>query len=360
MKFIHIADIHFDKPFTVLERNGLSEARRLEQRQIFNKAIEYIKENNIEYLFITGDLYEHEYVRRSTIEYINDCFKQIENTSIYITPGNHDPYIKNSYYNKFNWNKNVKIFTKLEKIEKDNINIYGYGFTDFYSKQIELPENLDENKLNILLMHSDLNGANKEIGEYNPILETTLTNSKFNYVALGHIHKKNTDNLKAVYPGSLIAGGFDELEKHGMIEGNINENTKEILINFIPIDTKEFVKEELDITSIYSEEALIEKINQLSRQNNKYYEYLLCGNKNIEIDINRILKYIEDKQVIKLKDISKTQYDIEKISKEKSLKGIFVKELLGQINEDNSNKEEILRIIEIGLNAIYKNKKEVN
>ena len=352
MKFIHVADIHFDKPFTILEKNGLTESRRLEQRNAFKKMIEYIKNNNIDYLFITGDLYEHEYIRRSTIEYINNCFQQIKDTTVYITPGNHDPYINNSYYNKFNWNKNVKIFTNLEKIQKDNINIYGYGFTDFYSKPIELPQNLDKNKVNILLMHADLNGSTKKIGEYNPILETTLKNTEFNYVALGHIHKRNMDNLKMVYPGSMVAGGFDELGNHGMIEGQINIQTKEISLKFVPLDDKEFVKEELDISNINSEEELIEKINALEREESKYYEYLLSGNKNINMDINKILKYIEDRKVIKLKDISKLKYDLKQISKERNLKGIFVKEVLEQIKEDNSNKEEMYKIIEIGLNAM--------
>ena len=83
MKFIHIADMHFDKPFTILEKNGLSESRRIEQRNVFTKMINYIKQNNIEYLFIAGDLYEHEYVRKSTIEFVNNCFKQLENTKVY-------------------------------------------------------------------------------------------------------------------------------------------------------------------------------------------------------------------------------------------------------------------------------------
>ena len=101
MKFVHIADVHLDMPFTVLSKNGLAEERRLDQRKIFNKMINYIKENNIDYLFIAGDLYENEYVRKSTIEYINNCFKEIPNTMVYITPGNHDPYLNNSYYNKY-------------------------------------------------------------------------------------------------------------------------------------------------------------------------------------------------------------------------------------------------------------------
>lgn len=353
MKFVHIADMHFDKPFTILEKNKLTETRRLEQRNAFNKMIEYLKENNIDYLFIAGDFYEHEYIRNSTIEYINQKFKEIENTTkVFISPGNHDPYINNSYYNKFEWNKNVKIFTNLEKIEEQDINIYGYGFTDFSSNEVELSQNLDKSKINILLMHADLNGSTKDVGEYNPILENTLRNTEFDYIALGHIHKRNMDNLKMIYPGSMIAGGFDELGKHGMIEGEINTQTKEINIKFISLDDKEFVKEVFDVSNINSEEELIEKINSLTREDNKYYEYVLSGNRNINMDINKILKHIEDKNVIKLKDTSKLQYDLEKISKERSLKGIFVRELLEQIEEDNSNKEEIYRVIELGLNAM--------
>ena len=111
MKFVHIADIHFDSPFVNLsDKDGLGDLRRLEQRKAFKKVIEYIKENDIKYLFISGDLYEQKYIKKSTIEYINNLFNEIPTTKIFIAPGNHDPYVKNSYYNKFQWNENVKIF----------------------------------------------------------------------------------------------------------------------------------------------------------------------------------------------------------------------------------------------------------
>ena len=122
MKFVHIADMHFDIPFTTLNKNNFGEQRRLEQRKILKEIIEYIKQNRIEYLFICGDLYEQEYVKKSTIEYINQQFSQIPQTKIYIVPGNHDPYIKNSYYNQYNWSNNVHIFTnELQKIDNGNI-----------------------------------------------------------------------------------------------------------------------------------------------------------------------------------------------------------------------------------------------
>ena len=351
MKFVHIADMHFDMPFTVLSKNGLSEERRLDQRNIFNKMINYIKENDIEYLFIAGDLYENEYIRKSTIEYINNCFKQIPNTKIYITPGNHDPYLVNSYYNKYEWNENVHIFTNLDKVEDKNINIYGYGFTDFYSKKVELLAQLDNSKINVLVMHADLDGSTKEIGDYNSILESELKGTSFDYIALGHIHKSNFDKDKRIiYPGSMIAGGFDELGKHGMVVGNIDEDTKEVSIEFITLDAKEFVEMDLDISEIFSKEELIERTNRIHLDNDKYYKIIFVGNKNIEIDTNELIKYIENKNVIKLKDKTKIKYDLEKISKEQSLRGIFVKELLEQIDEDN--KEEILDSIYIGLDIM--------
>ena len=42
MKFVHIADMHFDSPLTNLtDKGNLGEQRRLEQRKVFKKVIEY-------------------------------------------------------------------------------------------------------------------------------------------------------------------------------------------------------------------------------------------------------------------------------------------------------------------------------
>ena len=66
---------------------------------------------------MAGDLYENEQIRESTIEYINDLFKQIPNTKVFISPGNHDPYINNSYYKTFQWaEKCNNIFSKPKSV----------------------------------------------------------------------------------------------------------------------------------------------------------------------------------------------------------------------------------------------------
>ena len=359
MKFVHIADMHFDSPFVNLsEKDIMGDLRRLEQRKVFKKIIEYIKENNIKYFFISGDLYEHKYIKQSTIEYINKLFEEIPETNIYIAPGNHDPYTKNSYYNKYNWSKNVKIFgPKVEKIETQDANIYGYGFDDFYCsdsgvENIEIEQN---EKPNILIIHGNIDGSTIEDMQYNSMSKKMLEEKGFDYVALGHIHKKdyNTEeNQKIVYPGSTISLGFDELGEHGMIVGDVEKNKLEI--KFVKLDDKQFTKRELNVDNIYSKEELIEKINELKIEENNYIEIILIGNRNFEINKYDLIRYILNNNIIKIKDNTKIAYDLEKLENENTLKGLFIKEMNKKIKnaETEEEKEIIEKSIEIGLASL--------
>ncbi len=360
MKFVHIADMHFDSPFVNLsDRDSMGELRRLEQRKVFKKIIEYIKDNNIEYFFISGDLYEHKYIKQSTIEYINKLFKEIPNTKIYIAPGNHDPYLKNSYYAKFSWNENVKIFSDaVEKIENEDANIYGYGFTDFYCENSGI-ENIEieyKDKLNILVIHGALDSSDVEDRKYNPIKKNILKSKGFDYIALGHIHKldyNSEENQNIVYPGSTVSLGFDELGQHGMIVGDFEGEN--LSLEFVPLDEKEYKIINLDITDINSKEELIEKIMELDIKENEYIEIKLKGNRNFEINTYELLKLILNNKIIKIKDETKIAYDLDKLSNETTLRGLFIKEMKEKLNNPDITQEEkeiIEKGIEIGLDVL--------
>ena len=360
MKFVHIADMHFDSPFVNLsDKDILGDLRRLEQRKIFKKVIDYIKEHKIEYFFISGDLYEQEYVKQSTIEYINNLFKEIPETKIFMAPGNHDPYLKNSYYNKFTWSKNVKIFkSKIEKIEAEDLDIYGFGFEDFYcyNSGIEELEIENKEKINILITHSSLDGGWDDEKNYNSLSSKKLREKGFDYIALGHIHKldyNTSENQRIVYPGSTSALGFDELGEHGMIVGELEK--EKLKLKFIPLDEECFVKKELDVTNIISKEELIEIINDFEVKKNEYIEIVLTGNRNFEIDKYDLLKYTVNDRIIKIKDQTKIDYDLEKMTNETTLKGIFAKEMLKGLKQEDITQEEkaiIEKAIEIGFEAL--------
>lgn len=359
MKFVHIADMHFDTPFiTLSNKTDLCKLRRIEQKETFKKVIEYIKINKIPFLFISGDLYEHKYVRESTIEFINNLFKTIPDTKVFITPGNHDPYLKNSFYNNFIWSENVYIFSsKLEKVNLDGINIYGYGFDDFYLGRVDLEDIIldDKDKLNILIIHGTLDGSDLAENSYNPISKKVLEQIGFDYVALGHIHKTNYNvdsNKKIMYPGSTISLGFDEIGDHGMIVGEIEKD--KLNLEFVKMDPKTFMEKEIDISEINSDEELIEKINGLEIEEDTFYKVNLVGTRNFEININEINKLNNNNNILKIKNKTVIEYDIENISKETTLRGMFAKEILEQIKDEPLKKDFFNEVFEIGLEILDK------
>ena len=351
MKFIHIADMHFDTPFTFLgEKENLGDIRRLEQREAFKKTIEYIKKEKIKYLFIAGDLYDQKYVKKTTIEYINDLFKEIPETKIFISPGNHDPFLKNSYYNEFEWNENVYIFNnEIGLYEFEDVDIYGFGFNDFYCNNFNVEEIKIKNieKLNILVIHGDIDASKNADVLYNPLTNSELSTLGFDYIAMGHIHKRQTINKNIVYPGSTVSLGFDEPGEHGMLEVNLEKNS--LKISFIKLDSREFIEQEFDTSEINTQEELIEKINGLNLEENNMYKIILVGTRKFEIEKNKILKLINKENILKIKNNTKIKYNLEELSKQNNLKGIFVKEMLELLKNEPEKKEIIQDALEIGL-----------
>ena len=309
MKFVHIADMHFDSPFTGFSSIGnWGDVRRLEQRKVFKKVIDYTKENQIDYLWIAGDLYEHEYVRKSTMEYINHLFGEIKNTKVFIAPGNHDPYIKGSYYEDFEWNDNVIIAkNELQVIEEPEVDIYMMAFTDFYCNEsfIGQVKIKNPNKINILLTHGDLDGIKDKNGfSYHPISESKLKAFDFDYVAMGHIHRSNfVPNGKVVYPGSTISFGFDETGEHGMVVGEISP--KGLKTEFVKLDDRLFTKQDLNVDNISSQEQLVEIMNDLKLEKMQMYEIVLVGNRQFEVNAREILKLIDSENILKIKDCTR-------------------------------------------------------
>ena len=335
MKFVQVSDVHFDMPFTTIsQRTDMGIERRLDQRRAFKKVIEFVKNNNVDFLFITGDLYEQEYIKQSTIDYINNLFKEIIDTRVLIVPGNHDPLLVNSFYNNYNWSDNVKIFSEnIEKVKFGEFCIYGFGFEKYElydSDKILKNIQLDANKVNILISHGDVYNNSK----YNYISDNNL--KKFDYVFLGHIHKRDE-----FYPGSLISLGFDEPGEHGFLYGEIFDK-KNIDKKIFPVDDKEFIIRDFDISEINSKEDLIEKINE-NDSDNKFYEINLIGEKNVDTNIS--MKLI-NKSIIKIKDNSSI---IVKESSDNSMNGIYFKLLKNKYELNEISEDEYREAYQVGL-----------
>ena len=357
MKFVHLADLHLDAKFDSLSSiDGLPQKRRLEQRKALKDVVEYIKENDIKLFLISGDLYEQNYIRKSSIEYVNKLFEEIPDTQIFIAPGNHDPYIKNSFYSTYTWSKNVHIFNEnIEKIDFEDAHIYGFGFTDFYCKQSEIEEiQVEEpDDINILITHGSLDGGSDDLREYNPLRQSKLKQLDFDYIALGHIHKpyyNEEKNQKIFYPGSTISLGFDELGEHGILVGDIEKD--DLKVKFMTIDPRQYEEKKVDITEMTSNEEVLEKLQNLVLNNENLYKIILVGKRYFTLNIDEIKKLNSRENIVKIKDKTKVGIDIERIAEENNVRGIFVRNMLERKERENLDEDFIEKAIEIGLEVL--------
>ena len=237
------------------------------------------------------------------------------------------------------------------------MDLYGFGFDDFYMRESKIDGISIQNKekVNVLIMHGSLDGGYDDERMYNPMSTGRVKELGFDYVALGHIHKRNLsdENQSIVYPGSTISLGFDELGSHGIVVGEFND--KKLTTKYIPIDESEFVILDVSVNDLSSMEDLVQKIVSMSFSDKNFYEINLVGNRAFEIDMYNLKKMIDSPRIIKLKNSTKIGYDIEKISGESTLRGLYVKELIERIETADEKEKKVLEeALEVGLEILDK------
>lgn len=367
IKFIHTADVHLDIPFTSLNSlTSTSAERRHEQRILFKKIIQTAVDKKVDILLISGDLFEHGYASKGTISFLNECFNSIPNVKVFISPGNHDPMVRSSYYSFFEWAPNVHVFRDSveEVVLKDlEASIFGTCFKDFhvYNSVLKNYKVSGISRTNILVSHGTLDSIGGPEG-YHTIYSRDLENAGFDYIALGHIHKympELADN-KVFYPGSPITLGFDEPGQHGIIYGSLTG--KSLKYEFIPIDPREYVTLRIDAGGCTTPGETAKKIisectNSLKEGN--YYRIIIEGAVEPEIidEIEYIKKTIESEiqGFMAVYDfILSPGYDLKDISKGNDLRALFVRRVISAIenSSDESERHQYERIMQLGLKAI--------
>lgn len=274
--FIHTADLHLDSPF-----RGISEVHEkigLELTEAtfrtFNKMIDLCIEKQVDFLLITGDIYDGADRSLRAQLLFRDGLKRLSESGIkaYIVHGNHDPL--DGWSANLDWPKNVHIFKgkSVEKVlvEKDGeemAQIYGISF---HNREIKtnltnkFPKISQSKKalFTIGMLHCNV-GTNTGHEPYAPCTLQDLITRNFDYWALGHVHKKaiiNEDNPLVIYPGNPQGLHPKETGARGCFLVNVNENG-EPTAEFIEIGFIKWFEEELSIDFLYTEQELISKIH---------------------------------------------------------------------------------------------------
>lgn len=349
LKFLHCADIHLDNPFIGLSPEK-SDERRYGLRATFMKMMEYVRGAGINYLLISGDLFETESASNSTVELLIREFRSCPDTKIIIAPGKRDPYENNPVYNSGRLPANCYIFDS-DKIgrfdfEEDRVTIYGWAFMGKSLRENPLYDNVvgDTSNINIVCGYADLDG---EIGSENcPISTTDIKKFGADYYALGSRHEGsdfvNLDAAMYSYSGALESTGFE----HPGIGG-----AKLIAVKYengeLAIDAKNltfgnivFRKETLDVTGVASNNDVINLISGLLSDKKYAQETALYLELTGNIDPRFILPKNLGSETFglyffEMKDKTLPLYNTQSFKRDMSIKGELYRELLPMMESDN-------------------------
>ncbi len=268
IKIFHLGDVHLDSPQSGLDTIK-SEKKRSEARDVFSATVKYIRDGGYDLVLIPGDLYEGTALTRSGAELLRRELASLA-CPVVIAPGNHDPYVKGSFY-AGELPENVHVFSGEElsyfDFEELKIRVYGYAFTGNSHRRAPLegfsPEECG--MINILCAHADIMSS---ASPYAPISAEELERGGFAYCALGHIHRPPEiieGDTCIAYSGFLCSRGFDEPGDGGAVSVSLFDRGDSVkaVPERVKFNGPRYETVSLDVSDAESDSAVSELVRRL-------------------------------------------------------------------------------------------------
>ena len=218
MKFAHLADTHLG-----YRQYGLIE-REKDFYEVFEKVIDRIIEEKVDFVIHSGDLFETATPSPLALFNFQKGLLKLKGAGIpmYSIAGDHDMVMRKGaippqvIFKKMG----LKVLSKINPLYMhDDVFIAGLPYhpssnsKTLKTKLAELSKKASKHEKSILILHQGIYGYS----DYDYELELDDIPDNFNYYALGHIHKYVTDNFgkgKLVYPGSVEIWKTSELQDY--------------------------------------------------------------------------------------------------------------------------------------------------
>ncbi len=359
--FVHTGDIHLDTPFSAHFNKQQMQTRRREIMQTFRNVVLSAKDKD--FLFISGDLFDGQFVSTETVGFVKRCFSEIPKTKVFISAGNHDPFLPGSVYETEDWGENVHIFnTDWEYFDfpEKETRIHGRSFG---SSHVDTPL-LDSVRIapdwcNIMVLHGELVASGGK-SDYNPIEKSTISESHMDYIALGHIHQRSElnriDGVYYAYCGNPEGRGFDEEGEKGYYTGVATKGSVEL--SWVPSSCRQFWHLSCDVTGatdrLQIQEIIVEAIHAVGNEKDCYKVSLTGNIRRGMVDCDHLRDSLTDRAFyLDVLDKTKSEIQLEEVVRENSLRGEFVAAMLEKIKLMDEDEQEIGNLaLELGLAAM--------
>lgn len=271
IRFIHAADAHIDSPLKGLDAHDGAPVDVLHgaTRRSFENLIQLAIDENIDFLVISGDLYDGDWKDYSSGLFFRGQMARLfeKGIRVYLIAGNHDAASVIS--RKLTLPENVHVFstrtTESMEVAGHSVVIHGRGFPNR-----AVPENLVPDypaavtdKFNIGLLHTSLTGRPGH-DTYAPCSETDLRRKGYGYWALGHIHQPEVISRDPwiVFAGNCQGRDVREAGPHGCWLVTVNDFLDVESVDWHTLDIVRWQVLEIDLAGVAQESEALDHVTQ--------------------------------------------------------------------------------------------------
>ncbi len=349
MKFIHCADLHIDSRMKTHLNVQQANDRRREILLTFERMVNYAIENDVSAILIAGDMFDTSAISSSTKKRIRDIIQENSNLDFLYLAGNHD---ESNLIEEFVGLENLKTFDKKwTSYDYGDVRITGCKTTKNTNYDLL---SLDREKVNIVMLHGQIVQHNVEQNNENIPLPM-LKNKNIDYLALGHIHSYESQQLDNrgvyAYSGCLEGRGFDECGKKGFILIEVKGDN--IRHEFVPFASRELFDITYDLSNGQDwfdvERGIIDAVSE--SPTSSMVKVTLVG--KYPLSLEKQIDFTEKKlnstfYFAKIKDNSSLKLDEKDYSLDMSLRGEFIRKVMAS----DMSQEDQDAIILMGVRAL--------
>lgn len=271
--FVHVADLHLDTPFacTRVESPQISEILREATFRAWERVVSTCIEKSAAFLVVVGDIYDASQKSLRAQLRFREGLERLNQHSIpvFVTHGNHDPL--DSVSASLPPPPNTYIFgpeVETQELRRDGqllailtgISHPQKNESRNLARMFSAASNIAGSGLfRIALLHCNV-GAETGHDAYAPCELTDLTNSSYDYWALGHVHERRVLSRTpwVVYPGNTQGRSLRELGSRGCMLVEVEGAEVVGEPRFVETDAVRWFSVEIDAEPFSSTHELLE------------------------------------------------------------------------------------------------------
>lgn len=335
IKILHSADWHLDSPL-LFRTPEQTDTLRKSLGQIPEKIAALCREYDCDMMLLAGDLFDGAYAA-DTLRNLKIALQEAA-VPVFISPGNHDFVGSESPWLTESWPENVHIFTHpvMESVVVESLDccVYGAGFTGIDCPGLLAdftPQHTAKYALGVL--HGDPSQVNSP---YCPITTEQVAQSGLDYLALGHIHKRDqfrAGNTLCAWPGCPMGRGYDETGDKGVYIVTVDET---VSAQFVSLNLPRF--HDLDVTGDTPLSTILPPIG-----NPDFYRITFTGPSE-PLDLTAIAREYTRFPNLELRDKTTPPLDIWGSAGEDTFEGNFFRRLRDALDTADEQDQKIIRL----------------